>query len=80
MLTKDDVINGIKEYSWSTEYPLYNDKEVYNNFLKHQLDNTGISIIDYDIPFLYIDDKNILFEVVRLNNNKHNHSVSIVLY
>lgn len=80
MLTKNDVINGSKEYSWSTEYPLYSDAEVYDNFLKHQLDKTGISVLDYTLPMLLIDEENILFEVFLQNKDKYDHILTIDVF
>lgn len=77
MLTKDDVIYGKIEYRWDTEYPLYNDAEVYEDFLKNQLDSTGICILDETLPMLLIEEENIVFEVTCINNDKYTHILNI---
>ena len=77
MLTKDDVIHGKIEYRWETEYPLYNDAEVYDDFLKYQLDSTGICILDETLPMLLIEEENIIFEVFVVNKDKHTHILNI---
>ena len=76
MLTKDDVIHGKIEYRWETEYPLYNDAEVYDDFLKYQLDSTGICILDETLPMLLIEE-DIIFEVTLVNKDKFIHIIDI---
>lgn len=77
MLTKDDVIHGKIEYRWETEYPLYRSTEVYEDFLKNQLDSTGMYVLDEFPPMILIEEENIIFEVTRINNDKYTHILDI---